>query len=631
MSGIPTSSSNLAGQHAAAQLPWLTSRRCLLGLLVAATSLAGAFLMLRILQESGLTPLRGVILILFTMTFAWIALAFWSAVFGLVVVASRRDPLTLTRLPAIDDERRIPIVSRSVLAMPIHNENPGLVVAALEATARSLIATGESHHFEVFVLSDTTDADIAEDEARQIAGLQRRLQGDLTLHYRRRPNNQGRKAGNIAEFCRRWGRRYDYMVVLDADSRMEGEALLALVRAMQNRPAVGLIQTVPLPARQVTLFGRLAEFAASLYAQTLAAGQSCWQGDAANYWGHNAILRVSAFMDHAGLPILPGRPPLGGEILSHDFVEAALLRRGGWEVQLDTRIHGSFEEMPGNLIDFARRDRRWTQGNLQHLRLLSVPGLHGMSRWHFLLGAMAFLSSLLWLGVLVAGSLDAMLHSPSNMNALQGSRNDLPFWFQARPTLIYSLLGITAALLLLPKCLGLLHALATRAADYGGPWRLLSSALMEGISAILLAPLMMAFHSAFIMGVLTGASVDWGAQAREGRLVAWREALRHSALFTLIGILWASLVAWLAPGLFWWLSPVWLGLLLAPGLIRVSGNRRIADRLARMGLLQTPEATSTEILQDPPVLEHTDRIEVPEPPPTELPGEMLRQSFDRLA
>ncbi|WP_372614492.1 glucans biosynthesis glucosyltransferase MdoH, partial [Halomonas sp.] len=369
MSGTPTSSTDLASQHPAAQLPWLTSRRCLLGLLVAVTTLAGAFLMLRILEGGGLTPLRGGILILFTLTFAWIALAFWSAVFG-------------------------------------------LVVAALEATSRSLIDTGEAHHFEAFVLSDTTDTDIAEDEGRQIAELQQRLKGDLTLHYRRRTDNRGRKAGNIAEFCRRWGRRYDFMVVLDADSRMEGKTLLALVRAMQARPSVGLIQTVPLPARQITLFGRLAEFAASLYAPILAAGQSSWQGDTANYWGHNAILRVSAFMDHGGLPVLPGRPPLGGEILSHDFVEAALLRRGGWEVQLEARIRGSFEEMPGNLLDFARRDRRWTQGNLQHLRLLDVPELHGMNRLHFLLGAMAFLSSLLWLGVLVAGSLDAMLHSP---------------------------------------------------------------------------------------------------------------------------------------------------------------------------------------------------------------------------
>jgi membrane glycosyltransferase len=334
-------------------------------------------------------------------------------------------------------------------------------------------------------------------------------------------------------------------------------------------------------------------------------------------------------MNHGGLPVLPGRPPLGGEILSHDFVEAALLRRGGWEVQLETRIRGSFEEMPGNLLDFARRDRRWTQGNLQHLRLLDVPGLLGMSRLHFLLGAMAFLSSLLWLGVLVAGSLDAMLQSPQDVTTLQGAGNDLPLWFQARPALIYALLGITAALLLLPKCLGLLHALATRARDFGGTWRLLASAILEAFSAILLAPLMMAFHSAFIIGVLTGTSVDWGAQAREGRLVVWREALRHSAFFTLVGILWAGLVAWLAPALFWWLAPVWLGLLLAPWLIRVSGNRTMADRLARLGLLQTPEAASCGVLQDSPVHQGEARPEAPEAPPPELPGEMPRQPLER--
>lgn len=638
MSGTPTSGARLTarrgrGRDAGARLPGLALRRVLLGGLVLLTTLVGAVLMWHILSPGGFTPLRGGILALFTLTFAWVAVGFWSSVAGFLLLLADRDPLTLARRPRVTDERQLPITRRTVLAMPIHNESPEQVVAGLSATAESLIATGEAHHFTLFVLSDTTDPAIAAAEARAMAALQRRLEGRLALHYRRRADNAGRKAGNLAEFCRRWGAAFDFMVVLDADSRMEGETLLGLARAMQARPGVALIQTVPLPVRQHTLFGRLAQFAASLYAPMLAAGQSAWQGDAANYWGHNAILRLRAFMDHAGLPPLPGRPPLGGEILSHDFVEAALLRRAGWEVQLETRLTGSFEEMPGNLLDYARRDRRWTQGNLQHLRLLAAPGLHGLSRLHFLLGATAFVSSLLWLAILLAGSLDAVLIARSEPAYFGPGEQLFPFWPRARPELIAALLAMTATLLLLPKLLGLLLALGRRAAGYGGRTRLCLSALLEGLAAILLAPIMMAFHSAFVVGVLTGTSVEWGAQAREGRRVPWREALRHTAPFALLGVLWIALVHWQVPMLVAWLAPVWVGLALSPLLVRLSGSLRATAWLARRGLLHTPEPQAhAELLEERHDLAgDAAEADTPalRPPPPECPGEMPTQLLHR--
>lgn len=631
MSGIPTSGTSLParrGHHAGGRLPWLALRRALLAGLVGLTTLVGTGLMGQILSDGGIRPLQWGILALFGAIFAWVAVGFWSAVAGFLLLLADRDPLTLARRPRVKAERSLPITRRTVLAMPIHNEAPGQVVAALEATAESLIATGEARHFTLFVLSDTTDTAIAADEARAIAGLQRRLEGRLALHYRRRADNAGRKAGNLAEFCRRWGTAFDFLVVLDADSRMTGETLLGLVRALQARPRVGLIQTVPLPVRQTTLFGRLVQFAASLYAPMLAAGQSAWQGDAANYWGHNAILRLGAFMDHAGLPRLPGRPPLGGEILSHDFVEAALLRRAGWEVELETRLPGSFEEMPGNLVDYARRDRRWTQGNLQHLRLLAAPGLHALSRLHFLLGAMAFVASPLWLALLMAGSLDAVLIARETPAYFGSGEQLFPWWPQARPELIAALLAMTATLLLLPKALGLLLALGRRAAGYGGRARLCASVLLEALAAILLAPIMMAFHSAFVIGVLTGTSVDWGAQPREGRAVPWREALRHAAPFALLGGLWVALLQWQVPMLLAWLAPVWVGLALAPLLVRASGSRRAASWLTRRGLLRTPEPDDhAGLLGARRVAETPDRA--PWPPPPECPGEMPTQSLGR--
>ncbi|MGM0701386.1 MAG: glucans biosynthesis glucosyltransferase MdoH [Pseudomonadota bacterium] len=626
MSGTPPSRIEPIGS-ATTPLPGLAVRRGLLVLAVGATTLAGAGLMARILAADGLVVRELVLLALFTLTFAWIALAFWSALTGFVLCLTRRDPLTLTPLPARMHEEGMPLHRRSVLAMPIHNESPDQIVAALETTAESLIATGEARHFEAFVLSDTTDPTIAERESTAIAALQRRLAGRLAVHYRRRADNRGRKAGNLADFCRRWGDRYDFLIGLDADSRLTGDCLVALARALQARPDVALIQTVPLPARQTTLFGRFSQFAAALYAPMLAAGQSAWQGDTANYWGHNAILRLEAFTACAGLPPLPGRPPLGGEILSHDFVEAALLRRGGWQVQLDTRLTGSYEEMPGNLLDYARRDRRWTQGNLQHLRLLTAPGLHPLSRLHFLMGAMAFVASLLWLAILALGSLDAALLARHGPVYFREAAQLFPMWPEAHPELIASLFALTLVLLFAPKLMGLTLALARCAAAFGGAWRLIVSAFTEALVAVLLAPLMMAFHSRFVLEVLAGGRIAWSAQPREGRPVPWRAALAHTAPFAALGVAWAAAIHVYAPMLFWWLTPIWAGLSLSPLLVRLSGVR--ADALTRMGLLATrrPTADTALLTFVPATTGHPG--DSPWPPPPETPRAMPEQPLTR--
>ena len=277
----------------------------------------------------------------------------------------------------------------------------------------SLARTGHGEQFDLFLLSDTTDPSIARAEEAAWTTLREQTSHPTALHYRRRAANIGRKAGNIEDFCRRWGGDYDFMVVLDADSIMTGTAVVQLVRAMEASPSAGLIQTVPIPARRTTLFGRLMQFAGCLYSPILATGQSFWQTDTANYWGHNAILRVKPFMDHCGLPVLPGRPPLGGTILSHDFVEAALMRRAGWQVYLLPSIGGSYEEAPENVVEYAKRDRRWTQGSLQHLRLLMTRGFRFVNRLHFLLGAVGYLSSVVWLLMLFASTAYVLLPSLS--------------------------------------------------------------------------------------------------------------------------------------------------------------------------------------------------------------------------
>ena len=558
-------------------------RRWLFGGAVALATAAGTWLMIGIVGSGGFSPLEALILALFVPTFAWIVAPFWTSTAGFLLLLFRRDPLTLRpRGPDSGDrdegDRPPPALSSlTALVVPVFHENPVAVMARLSAIARSLQETGEAHRFHFHILSDTRDPAVARAEESAWA----RLQGthpEMVFLYRRRDANAGRKAGNIGEFLERCGGDYDFMVVLDADSVMSGRTLVRLARQMEANPRAGLIQTVPLPARQETLLGRIMQFAASIYAPVLAAGQAFWQGDAANYWGHNAILRVASFREHAQLPVLPGRAPWGGEILSHDFVEAALLRRAGWEVLLDAGAGGSWEELPTNLVDYARRDRRWAQGSIQHLRLLTWPGLHPLSRVHFIMGAMGYVASLLWLLILVAGTVYVFLPGLPASAALG---------HLIRPPVPVSLLVITGCILFLPKVLGLVLALRDPA-RFGGAARLLAGALLETAFSVLLAPVMMVHHSRFVLEIALGRSVDWNPQVRDGEALPWRSSFRAAGPAFLAGLVWTTATVMVSPSFLVWMSPILAGLLVAPVLVRVSGCRVAGDRSRRWGLFLTP-------------------------------------------
>ena len=590
MSGIPIASgSETAPGSEAVRTPCVRARRRLFAGLVAATTLIGVAMMVDVMRAGGFTGLELVILALFTATFGWIALPFWNAVIGFTLTVLRRDPLSLAPAAAPDDAAGRPaarrsIASRTALVMPIRNEDPARVTEGLDAMLRSLARTGHAGRFDLFLLSDTSDPASASAEEAAWAALAARTDHPGRLRYRRRAGNVGRKAGNIAEFCRRWGGRYDCMVVLDADSVMTGTALVRLAQAMEADPRAGIIQTVPIPARRTTLFGRLVQFAGCLYSPMLAAGQSFWQTDAANYWGHNAIIRVRPFTDHCGLPMLPGRPPLGGPILSHDFVEAALMRRAGWAVYLMPSVEGSFEEAPENVVDYAARDRRWSQGSLQHLRLLAGRGLHPVSRAHFALGAAGYLSSVVWLLLLLAGSayvLAPALGADARAAAPAGG---------AGPAV--SLLAVTAGLLFAPKLLALILALTGRRRQFGGAPRLLASVLLETLFAVVVAPIMMMHHARFVASVLAGRDVRWDAQAREGRTVGWRPAAAETAWITLAGAAWAGLTLYCSPAFFVWLAPIFTGLLLAAPLVRWTSSRRLGAWTRRRGLFLVPSETA---------------------------------------
>ena len=586
-------------------------------LILTSTAFAVA-MMFDILRANGTTLIEGSILVLFTVAFAWIVAAFWTAMLGFTLRMLRLDPLTLRRrrTPRAGD---MPIVTRTAVVMPVYNEHTARVIAGLEATCESLVSTGESDKFDCYLLSDSTDADVAREEETAWAALQQRLAGVFRgrLVYRRRSNNTGRKPGNIADFCRRWGSYYEYMIVLDADSVMSGEAMVTLVRTMQANPQAGLIQTVPIPVRAQTMFGRFVQFAAELYSPMLATGLSFWQSGAANYWGHNAIVHVQAFTDNCGLPTLAGDPPFGGDILSHDFVEAALLRRAGWQVYLLPDLRGSYEEVPSNILDFVKRDRRWAQGNLQHLKLLAAPGLRPLSRLNFLLGATAYLSSLLWLIMLTLSTVDAVENALTGTQFFSSGYQLFPNWPIVKTREIVSLLSITVAMLLLPKSLGIGWCLLRRRQRqaFGGSARLLRGALVETVFAVLIAPIMMTYHAYFVVLILLGQQTSWGPQERMGRRVALTEALRYSMAGTLVGLLWGGAIWIVAPQFFWWMLPVLSGLVVAAPLISLSSSPALGDRLRRCGIFLTPSETEA-----PMVLQRVQRLLAARTENTPSPG-----------
>jgi membrane glycosyltransferase len=475
--------------------------------------------------------------------------------------------------------------------MPIHNEDTERVFASLKGLYLSLHATGKLNHFQLFVLSDTTDPNIAAQEERHWRELRTWLNAHDRLHYRRRTANTGRKAGNIMDFCQQWGKHFDHMIVLDADSIMHGQTILQLVRIMQANPRAGIIQTVPLPVNQETVFARILQFSCRLCSELLTTGQSFWQLGAGNYFGHNAIIRIQPFVEHCQLPILPGSGPLAGEILSHDFVEAALMRRAGWAVWNLPEGRGSYEEMPSNILDYAKRDRRWCQGNLQHLRLLTAKGLHPLSRLHFLLGVMAFVSSPLWLLLTSLGLLQLIDQASTELNYFPPGYHLFPLWPVIKTTEAISLFAVTIGMLLTPKLLALLLAMrnAKRRAAFGGGVNLLCSTLLEIIFAALLAPVMMVFHSLFVISILSGYSIGWNAQPRGNRGLTIIESVIYHTWQMALGFAAWALVAAVVPDHIWWIAPVILGLLLSVPLAVVSSRADIGHVLMRCRLMSTPE------------------------------------------
>lgn len=541
----------------------------------------GAWEMYNVVSVSRTTSLQYVLLVLFTVNFSWIALAFTSAVlgfFGLLFDRSR---------PAHVDS----LQHRTVVVMPIYNESTARTFAALAAIRESVEATGLGSHFDYFIVSDTTNPDVWIAEERAFLALRERLGPEARIYYRHRPKNHHRKAGNIADFVTRWGGHYEHMVVLDADSLMTGTCIVRLAAAMEADPDAGIIQSLPLIINRNTFFARLQQFAARVYGPVIATGLAMWSGRDGNYWGHNAIIRTKAFADHCGLPDLKGKPPFGGHVLSHDFVEAALIRRAGWSVYMLPDLTGSYEESPPSLIDVSVRDRRWCQGNLQHSRIIGAKGFVAPTRQHFATGIMGYLASPLWLMQLVVGILIVLQVSYARPEYFTQEFTLFPVWPRFDPERALNLFALTMAILLAPKLFGLLLTLFNgklRRAG-GGAIRLIVSALIEVLFSAFFAPIMMLIQSGSVFQILLGRDTGWNPQRRDDGSIPLKDIIRRHRMHTLLGLVTGISAFLIATSLFAWMSPTIVGLVLAIPLSWASGQLAIGLWLKRRKLLYTPE------------------------------------------
>jgi membrane glycosyltransferase len=353
-----------------------------------------------------------------------------------------------------------------------------------------------------------------------------------------------------------------------------------------------LIQTVPALVNAESLFGRIQQFANRLYAPLFIAGLNYWALDFGNYWGHNAIIRTEPFMQCCDLPQLPGRKPFGGQILSHDFVEAALMLRENWEVWFAYDLEGSYEETPQAMIENAQRERRWCQGNLQHGLVIFAKGLRGVSRLHLILGICGYLAGPLWLAFLLAfnwirwfqnytGLSDITVHAFTPYLNLSGT---------AHAFLIFT---ICMVVIMLPKILVLIDLANDwpRRRVFGGLARACVSVGGETIFSTLHAPLLMLWHTRFVVTNLLGISVGWATQKRAADGTSWTFALQRHWGHTLIGVVWGAFMWWLDETLFWWFTPMLAGMVLSIPLSVFTSRRSLGIRARKLGFFLTPEET----------------------------------------
>jgi len=555
----------------------------------AAMTAAASRMMWKVLAVNGISVLEACLLVLFVGLFAWIALSFAGAVAGfLTAVFDRGYKL------GIDPDAPLPTVhTRTALLMPTYNEDPRRLLAGLQGIYESVAETGQLANFDFYVLSDTRRDDIGQAEEAAYRALCDAVGGHDRIFYRRRGDNSGRKAGNIADWVRRFGGAYPQMLILDADSLMTGDTIVRLVAGMEHNPDVGLIQTLPAVVGGRTLFARMQQFGGRVYGPVIGRGVAWWHGAESNYWGHNAIIRTQAFAEQAGLPSLPGKEPFGGHVLSHDFVEAALMRRGGWATHMVPYLKGSYEEGPPTLTDLLVRDRRWCKGNLQHAKVVGSKGLHWVSRMHMLVGIGHYFTAPMWAMLMLIGIAIPLFQGGIDLNEVLHLSPGV-YWRHQDETQVIRMFAITMVVLLSPKVLGYLAMLLepVERRGCGGTIRAFISMLLETILAALMAPVVMYVQSRGVAEVLAGKDSGWDAQQRDDGGVSWLALARGYGGLSVFGLFMGALAYAVSPSLAAWMAPVVIGMVLAIPVVGFTSSRTAGVWMHRLGLMEIPEESA---------------------------------------
>ena len=561
----------------------IAGRRMLFAGVVVATIAFLLVLAARALSAGGFTVVDGIILVLFGCTLPWSVIGFWNATVGFLVMRFARDPVA-TVLPATRDVRGDePITASTAIAIFVRNEPPDRVIRNLDAMMRELVAAGVADRFYLYVLSDTSMADVATLEETSFGKLADEWRDRIPVTYRRREINTAFKAGNFWDFCERWGDKHEFAVTLDTDSFMTANAIMKMVRVIQSDPKLGILQGLVVGLPSTSAFARIFQFGMRLGMRSWTIGSAWWQGDCGPYWGHNAVIRIAQFKAHCHIPKLPEGGVLGGHVLSHDQIEAALMRRAGYDVRVLPEEDLGWEENPPTLIEYLRRDQRWTQGTLQYGHFLFMPGMKIVSRFQLAFAMLMFLGSPAWIGMLLVGVL-AVAAAPTPADFID-------------PAIGSALMIIILVMWFAPKIATVLDVLTRpplRQA-FGGTGRFLASVVSETIFFILLSPIMWVSHTMFLAGLPFGKTVGWIGQVRDDHTVPWSSAWQQFWPHTLLGVFCVGLLAFTHPSAIPYALLIAGGPLLAVPLAVLTAIPSLGTTLARIGLGRLPEETAPPV------------------------------------
>jgi membrane glycosyltransferase len=554
----------------------LTARRRLVFGLNIVTWLALVGAAAVVLGNGGWTWVDVLLWLCFAVGTPWAVLGFWNAVIGLWLLHGRQDAIAAVAPYAAAGDGTEPIAVKTAVFMTLRNENPERAIARLKTIKASVDATGHGAMFDWYLLSDTNKPEVAAEEEALARAWSGEDQTTSRIVYRRRTENTGYKAGNVRDFCERWGNDYELMLPLDADSLMTGDVIVRHVRMMQAHPKLGILQSLVVGMPSKSAFARIFQFGMRHGMRSYTMGQSWWTADCGPFWGHNALVRIAPFRDDCHLPVLPGRPPLGGAIMSHDQVEATLMRKASYEVRVLPEEGGSYEENPPTILEFSKRDLRWCLGNMQYVRLMGLPVLP-MSRFQLIWAILMFVSVPGWtLGIAL---LPFKLIDGDDLSNFPA---DLAIAVYFAYFLMY----------LAPKLAGFADVLLTAgaAARYGGRTNFIRSAAVELVFSFLLGAVTTFRITVFMIRLAFGrAEIAWSGQARDAHGISWRTAREGLWPVTAFGLAVMVPLFFFAPALLWWSLPLTLGYLTAVPFAVLLSDERIGMASVREHLCAIPE------------------------------------------